>query len=398
MKGLLEMAVCLASVVAAGGCGSEAGSGPAEVGVGPLLQVVPGDSLPAEVVPQTSNNNLDVVRHEGRIYLAFRTAPSHFASKKTVLYVVSAAEVGEPWRYETQVAMQTDLREPRFLSWRGRLWLYFAVLGDSPFDFEPRGAQVTERAVDGAWSEPKPFYEPAFIPWRFVVRDDRPYLIGYTEGGSIYDDDPTPVSIHWLTTEDGESWGPAAGDDPIVLRGGGSETGFSFTDDGALIAVVRNEMGDEDGWGSKVCRAEPDALHAWRCTADPRKYDSPLVFNHRGGIWLIGRRHLTETGHFDVSTEGKSHTDRLMENQIAYWDKPKRCSLWQVEPEALTVTLQADLPSRGDTCFASVLPMGDHEYDVYNYTSPVDGPDVGWQEGQTGPTLIYRARLTLPAP
>src|SRR5215471_2315342 len=48
-----------------------------------LLQterVVPSDGLPPEVVAQQANNNLDVVRHsDGRVYLAWRTAPSHFA-------------------------------------------------------------------------------------------------------------------------------------------------------------------------------------------------------------------------------------------------------------------------------------------------------------------------------
>jgi hypothetical protein len=31
---------------------------------------------------------------------------------------------------------------------------------------------------------------------------------------------------------------------------------------------------------------------------------------------------------------------------------------------------------------------------VFNYTSPLDGPDVTWQRGQAGHTLIYRADLT----
>ena len=50
-----------------------------------------------------------------------------------------------------------------------------------------------------------------------------------------------------------------------------------------------------------------------------------------------------------------------------------------------------DLPSRGDTCFPAVLE-GDapNERVVYNYSSPIDGPDLPWYLGQRGPTLIYR--------
>ena len=59
----------------------------------------------------------------------------------------------------------------------------------------------------------------------------------------------------------------------------------------------------------------------------------------------------------------------------------------------------ADLPSRGDTCFASVLAPADGRgpFELYNYTSPLDGPDVAWQEGQNGPTVIYRMTVSLPS-
>ena len=47
-----------------------------------------------------ASNNLDVVRHQGRSYLAFRTAPTHFASRNVRLYVVSSADERN-WRLET---------------------------------------------------------------------------------------------------------------------------------------------------------------------------------------------------------------------------------------------------------------------------------------------------------
>ena len=60
-------------------------------------QVVPGDGLPAEVVPQLSNNNLDVVRHvDGRVYFAFRTGPFHFADEDVQMHVVSSDDE-ETW-------------------------------------------------------------------------------------------------------------------------------------------------------------------------------------------------------------------------------------------------------------------------------------------------------------
>ena len=61
-------------------------------------QVIPGPGLPGETPPGNSNNNLDVVRHEGRVYLAWRTAPDHFASAATRIFVVSSADE-RSWRF-----------------------------------------------------------------------------------------------------------------------------------------------------------------------------------------------------------------------------------------------------------------------------------------------------------
>ena len=50
-----------------------------------------------------------------------------------------------------------------------------------------------------------------------------------------------------------------------------------------------------------------------------------------------------------------------------------------------------DLPSRGDTCFPGMLRTAEpDQIVVYDYSSSIDGPDLPWNEGQIGPTRIYR--------
>ena len=364
-----------------------------------LTQVVPGDGLPAEAVVQPSANNLDIVAHEGAYYFAFRTAPSHFASAETQLHVVRS-EDRETWTYETTLDLDTDLREPRFLSAGDRLHLYFAELGTSATEFEPGGGLVVTRAADGTWTEPTSIFgeDDTFIPWRTRWHDGRAMMVGYEGGGDVYEFDELPaIEISWLGSDDGETWDDwVPGSGPVQV-GGGSETDLAFTPDGAVIAVIRNEAGDADGWGSKICRGEPGALADWTCATDVRKYDSPLVFAHGGRIWLIGRRHLTETGAYDLERRDLDHSSQTLQYQAAYWNVPKRCSLWEVDPDALSVELVLDLPSRGDTCFASILPLGGDRYEVWNYSSPVDGPDVTWIEGQTGDTYIYKQTLVIPS-
>ena len=237
------------------------------------------------------------------------------------------------------------------------------------------------------------------MPWRIHILDGAPELTGYTGGDEVYDlpEDSLPqIKVKWFRSQDGEQWFPYVDDHPIVWTGGASETDLAFTEDGAVIAVLRNEAGDAEGFGSLICRGEPGSLADWTCARDLKRYDSPLVFSHGGRIWLMGRRNLTETGAYDLQMTDLSYTQQYLQYQIAYWNAPKRCALWEIDATTLAVEWVLDLPSRGDTCFVSVLPEADGSYSVYNYSSDPEGPDLSWLDGQNGVTRIYRQQLWLP--
>jgi hypothetical protein len=360
------------------------------------VQIVPSPGLPDEAEPQAANNNLDIIDFEGRLFLAFRTAPNHYASPDTRMHVVSSTDEAS-WDFEATFFMGTDLREPEFLDLEGRLFLYFAVLGSDPTNFDPQGMMAVERLGPGLWTEPRWSYLEGFIPWRARMVDGRAFMIGYVGGENIYDPGDPNIDIHWITTADGLSWEPVIPDRPVVLHGGGSEADFAFLPDGSLAAVVRNEKGDAMGFGSKICRAEAASLGDWTCAIDPRKYDSPLLFTHEGAVVLIGRRNVTETGNYDLGMSHLSLEEQYIQYELDYVSRPKRCSLWQVDPYALTVTFLADLPSLGDTCFPSMVPRGPGEVLVYNYSSPLYGPDLDWKDGQLGPTAVYGSMVYLDA-
>ena len=386
--------VVLTVAVACGGSEPDPNKTPAaNPEIRDFVQVVPSAGLPPEVVPQTSNNNLDIAMHDGRMFLAFRTAPSHFASSETVMYVVSTTDEAS-WRYEGTFSQETDLREPRFAVVNGELFLYMAVLGDNAIAFEPEGTVSYHYEGPGSWGPKVNWPDATFIPWRIKEIDGTVYMIGYTGGEGIYDPDADPLEIHLLTSEDGENWQAAVPGSPVLQRGGGSETDFVFLDDGDLVAVTRNEQGDEFGYGSKICRAPAGDLSNWDCKGDPRKYDSPLVFKRGDDVWLVGRRNVTDDGAYDLNKAELDPTEQYYDYQLNYWNAPKRCALWSVDPVALEVTWVLDLPSRGDTCFASVLDTDDGLL-LYNYSSDPNGPDVSWIEGQTSPTFIHRMILDL---
>jgi hypothetical protein len=416
---LLRQAACLTVCALAFGstfiaCGDEEATNPAAVPptgptLGKLEQLVPFPrGTPNGLSEQPANNCLDAVVYRGRTFLAWRTAPTHFASPTAEIHV--ASEGSDGWRFEGTFALGTDLREPRFLVLNDRLILYFAVLGKDSQLFEPQGMKETEYQGVGKWTDPEWTYEPGFIPWRARVIDGKAYLIGYIGGDNIYDFNGKPIDIHFLTTKDGRNFDPVVAGKPIVQSGGGSETDFTFTGDGTLVAVTRNEAGDANfGFGSKICKASPNDLGNWQCAPDKKKYDSPLIFKHGLDVYLVGRRNMTETGNYDLDMTDLPLSDQEQKYEVDYSLKPKRCSLWKVDPDALSVSLVLDFPSRGDTCFASEIPSSTDpdQFTVYNYSNMLDGqpdctkwPDqcdaISWFVGQGSPTMIYRIGLTFP--
>ena len=387
----------LCDILGADVCKTPSGPLPA---LSQAITVVPdAATMPAGIVSQKAHNNLDVVWHAGRLFFAFRTAPNHYASSEAQLYVVSTRDQ-QKWQLEASFQLGKDLREPRFLSIGDKLFLYFARLGEVPLTFNPEATMVSEQRAGCHWSPPREIDivgKPGFIPWRARNIDGVSYLIGYQGGEDIYQLGEAGLSVYWLKTDNGIDFEPVVAGQPVVLTGGVSETDFAIVDNGSIVAVSRNESGDEnDGFGSKICRAEASSPGDWTCMADPKKYDSPLVFAHDDEVYLIARRQVANDGKFDLGDSEKSLEEQLVDYQLAYWSTPKRCSLWRVDRDTLTSEWLLDLPSNGDTCFASAVELSDGKFLVYNYTSPLDNPELSWRDGQFGETYIYRLTLTLP--
>ncbi|MEZ0375183.1 MAG: hypothetical protein ACAI44_39215, partial [Candidatus Sericytochromatia bacterium] len=65
-----------------------------------------GVQLPDSLTLMDSMNNVDMIRHTQngvqRYYLAFRTAPNHFASTRTLMHVLSSAN-GRYWQTEDTI-------------------------------------------------------------------------------------------------------------------------------------------------------------------------------------------------------------------------------------------------------------------------------------------------------
>ncbi len=373
------------------------GSGRHAVRVVDTRRVVPGPGLPRNLVLGASNNNLDAVRHsDGMVYLAFRTAPHHFANPHTAIYVLRSRDEAH-WELEARFALGRDLREPRLLSLGDRLLLYVSRLGRDALAFEPQGISVAERSADGSWSELAPMGPPGVMGWRVRTLGGVVAMLVYSGGETIYNMERPRLRVELWRSEDGLTWAPFDPHHPAVYEGGGSEADCVLATDGTLYGVIRNEAGDASGWGSLVCRAPADDPARWTCRPDPRKYDSPFCFWHDGEAYLVARRNLRGCGAYDLGV-GPGWLLRTVWNQVNYSLTGKRTALWRFVPGEDRIAWVMDLPSRGDCCFPAVLEGGPPgQRVVYDYSCDLDGPDLPWIRGQRGETFVYRHVLQFDA-
>lgn len=382
------------------------------------VQVVPAN-LPADVVADNANNNLAAATFEGATFLAFRSAPDHFASPQARMYVVRSVDDGLTWSLEGTFATGRDLREPEFLVLGGTLFLYISELGVDAGSFDPGRVLVTERQGAATWKPLEQLFADGRVVWRVKNYGGTAFMSYYVGGENIYRPltdlvgpdglnvdaftqpfAPETLEVRLAESPDGRTWT----DRSTVRVGGGSETAFSIDSSGAAVAVMRVELAElRDGAqpqaGSALCQAKT-VRDTWQCTLGPEKFDSPAMFEQDGELYLVARRSLDtppggnggEYGYKPVVTSFD-----YGELQRRYVCSRKRCALWRVIPAENRVAHVADLPSKGDTCFPSVVPgPGANTWVVYDYSSPLDSAeDPAWCVGQQGPTVIYRHVIQL---
>jgi hypothetical protein len=341
-------------------------------------KIVPSAGLPREVDVQDGNNNLDIAVFQGRYYFAFRTAPSHFASDKVHLYILSSGD-RQQWRLEKDIFMGADLREPRFLAMDTALYFYCFSAGTSPFGFRPAHVWGCHLGVLGGFGEMRDLHWDCFVPWRMRRRDDRMYMSAYY-GCDLYNG-KHKGEVRLLTSMDGYDWQPIS---PAPQTGdhGGEEAEIIFDDSGNLWGTIRLE-----GAG-----AHRDSLDHWHCYPTRDKYDSALLFKHGKQIFLISRRNLD-----GPSERGRVLPPKLRRSyNLARYSLTRKCTaLWLLEPHSKSLVHLMDFPSTGDTAFPGILSLGQGKYWLLNYSSDIAGPRKSWIRGQVGKTYIYGTELSI---
>jgi hypothetical protein len=338
--------------------------------------------LPAQCHLQRSNNNLDLIKFKDRYYLAFRTAPTHYASKKTVMYIVSSKDL-ENWDYETEIHLGRDMREPKFAAYHDTLNLYFFSASTSIFKFDPQQLLVCRSLGNHFWTAPASVELDGYVPWRVRERSDTLYMSAYY-GKNLYND-KHKADLRLFYSTDATHWNRFSKLPQVDIQAA-EEGEFIFDKAGDLYATVRLE-----GTGALICQAGRCCIDNWKKVRTKYKYDSALMFDHSDDIYVVSRRNLD--GPMDKLKVRKDENERRTRNLVRYWFTKKVTAMFKLNKNDLSLTLVTDFPSTGDTAFPGIVKLGDDDYLLMNYSSNIKGRKKVWFAGQLGKTYIYWTRM-----
>lgn len=339
--------------------------------------------LPPQCKLMHSNNNLDLVKYKGKFYLAFRTAPTHYASTKVKFYVVSSYDL-DKWEYETEISMGRDMREPRFAAYHDTLNLYFFSGGTSMFAFEPKQMFICRTTGGNQWTQPQTTNLDGFVPWRLRERNDTLYMSAY-DGRNLYNKKhKSNLRLFYATNATNFQQYSV---NPQIDADHAEEGEFIFDKRGDLFATVRLESE-----GALICKADNCNIGSWRKVKSKNKYDSALFFDHNDDLYLVSRRN--NDGPMNRYSDSVLTNKQKIHNMLRYWFTTKVTSVFKLNKQDLSLSLVSDLPSTGDNAFPGIVQVDNNNYVLMNYSSNIKGRKKIWFTGQLGRTYIYMTKLT----
>jgi len=363
----------------------------------PVLLINKNVTPVAEAENMESNNNVAAKLYNGRLFLAWRTAPVHFASAETRLHIVSRPVNETDWELEKTIFLGSDMREPMFMETGGKLNFTFFEGGTNPIDFEPKGLFQMQRREDGSWTQFERFGHAGEVIWEVVEENGTLYGQSYSGDYSTPGDatDLGMLDLFFNKSDDGMTWGPLGAS--TVYHGGLTEVGFGFDLEGNLWGVARNEDGDDSGWGSRVFTARAGDYSQWQFLkdeSDPVIYESPKMFRHGSELFLVART--------DPAGPFWSKDNPLL-NILPAWEhhlidlvsfslRQHGTAIWRLNLETGGLEEVLELVGCGDTAFPSIVRVSEHRYIIFNYSSSIDGNcPPNWIMGQVSPagSVIY---------
>jgi hypothetical protein len=335
------------------------------------------------------NENTDLVRWNGVIYLVHRTALSQVLGPDSSLNIYRSMDNGQTFTLTAripapdykltpidgpdQATMGRDIRDPHFYIVGNTL--HIKALARMPVtsarDTGVQTLAVSISTTDGVnWTPYQVIGPTGYSFWRIKQSGGVYYSAAYTDGDQ---------SVYLFSSTDGLTWtmGPliygVSADTPL-------ETEITFMPSGKMLALIRMDGSDADLFGNvgplrtKVCWSSPP-FSSFDCSAEfmGERLDGPLDFQWQGRLFVIARRHLQPT-------------------------YKKRTSLFEItgnfDGGPVSISYVGDLPSAGDTSYAGAVALDDHNMLLSWYSGDIHD-DVDWLVGMLGLSDIWLGTLDL---
>ena len=364
----------------------------------PEIQFSPPRELHLEC-PQSSDGDYkcsqafpDLAHYNGRFYLAFRAAPSHFPSLKSRILIYSSPDAAA-WQLEHTIDDIRDLRDPHFLQFKGNLHLFYISLRRHIFNHQPDQIYYLTLQPQG-WSAPQPISTSQAGFWNVKTFNDTVYMSIYTRNGVEPGQKRAPRHFRFVASKDLRNW-ETVFDSPLTrerLRSyQTSEASFDFDPQGNIFGTIRSLI--YPNLNFRIPVGHPDQ---WQVRVDRFKCDGPNLFRHNGRTFLVARRSLF----YRLSSQPFRfiHRARTTLNVLRYSLSRKRTAIYSFDPVDLTIRHITDLPSHGDTGYSAIAPISENQYLLIYYSSDISmKKDLSWIRGQLRQTRLYASTLTVDA-
>jgi hypothetical protein len=323
------------------------------------------------------NENTDLTRWHGDIWLVHRTAGSQVLGPNSSLRVYRSRDGGKTFdlRAIIPAPADRDIRDPSFYAVGKRLYIkaITRLPGFALRDKDAGSISVDMWSTDGdRWTRPHEIGPLGWGFWRVVEQDGVYYSAAYEDGD-------LQVVLH--RSRDGKRWsaGPriygVSADTPL-------EAELVFSPSGKrMLALVRMDGNDYELFGhrgrlrTKVCWARRP-YRRFSCPQELKgvRLDGPVAFWWHGRLFVIARKHLKGEG------------------------VRKRTALYEItgdlEGGPIGIVERGVFPSAGDTSYAGVARIRGSRLLATWYSSP-PAEDPSWIVGFAGRTDIWKATLDL---
>lgn len=216
----------------------------------------------------------DLVRFHDRLYLAFRSCPDGHMVHPTASIIILSSVDGTQWDEAHRFPRPTsDTRDPHFLVFRDRLFLYTGTWFSGETTIPPAQYDLNQHLGYAAWTtDGSHWNSPVLLEgtfghyvWRAATFGDRAYLCGRRkpEFEIFGRGEPATVESLMLESEDGLVWRRRA----VFQETAGDETAFLFEPDGTVLGIGRHGTGKE----AQLLRARPPYT-----TWDRRNLNQPV--------------------------------------------------------------------------------------------------------------------------